>query len=313
MEGARMNPNIKIKEKEDRPQPNFVLTHTDGREVIYHPGSTKQGLLAFREVGGQLRLEALKREHRKQAFQLAAGRYLKEEDIQKFERFRAPSDDEFEIGSDVWSWVLSPQLERDFRAWLGKPHPRPATQQQASEPVVPEDQQIHLNPEEVDVQILRADTGEDLGVEEGLKRIKMRLDGQLATQVKPEPPEEKSLRVKDIYYTQDKCSAKFQGGPYMTLQDCLDALIAKQIDPENEAWMTLRVIKDVRRHKLVSVDNRRLWCLKKYQQYLDQHEPGKIVWVKVKLHTWTETHKRYLEHNDTTCDGETIQVRQKCR
>lgn len=98
IEGNRKNPHTK------KPQPNFVLTHTDGRKVIYHPGSTKQGLLAFREVDGQLKFETLKAEHRKQAFELAAGRYLKAGIVREFERSRRPSDDEFEIGSDA-PWI----------------------------------------------------------------------------------------------------------------------------------------------------------------------------------------------------------------
>lgn len=205
--------------------------------------------------------------------------------------------------------MLVPQLKRDFLAWL-----KPGAIQ-----AVPEDreEQVQLNPEEVDedgVQILKAITmqGEDLDLEEALQRIRMRGHGRLAAQVKEELPEEKSLEVNKLFFSQKECSPIFKGGPYAgrPLEDCIKDLKARRIDPERDEWMTLDVMKDVENTgKLISVDNRRLFCLKEYQTYLHQNEPGKIVYVKVRLWQWTKTHKRYLDHLDTTNGGETIHVR----
>ena len=143
----------------------------------------------------------------------------------------------------------------------------------------------------------------------------MEITGQKAVSmaVKPEPPEEGFLKVRDLRYTQGSCSETFNGGPYRgcKLEECIAGLIAGKDDPTRAPWLTLDVVKTTQDGKLWSIDNRRLKCLKEYQKYLDQSGTDKTVLVKARIHRWTEMHRRFWKHNDTTCKGKDIHVRTK--
>lgn len=217
----------------------------------------------------------------------------------------------------MWAWVLTKGLKDEFWTWLANPTKAVNSQ----EPPKPwrgslEDHEIQLDleGEEDGVQICKAITmqGEDLAVEEALDRIRMAMIGQKASMaVKPEPPEEGFLKVKDLLFTQDSCSEIFKRGPYRDrkLEECTAGLIAGKDDPTRDKWLTLDVVKDTQDGKLWSIDNRRLKCLKDYQEYLDQSGTHKTVMVKARIHQWTETHCRFLDHRDTRCHGKDIRVR----
>lgn len=311
----------------DTAQPFFVLTHEDGWQVMYHPKKKKEGLLAFRlrdDPHGDLRFDEAEpdKEDRTLAFELAAEGKVKSiaakmRDFQKSRRPNGWKADDFEIGPNVWAWVLTKGLKDEFWTWLANPTKAVDSQ----EPPKPlrgslEDHEIQLDleGEEDGVQICKAITmqGEDLPVAEALDRIRMANIGQKASMaVKPEPPEEGFLKVKDLLYTQRSCREIFKGGPYRgrKLEECTAGLIAGKLDPTRTQWLTLDVVKDTQDGKLWSIDNRRLKCLKEYQKYLDQSGTDKTVMVKARIHQWTETHCRFLDHLDTWCHGKDIRVR----
>ena len=96
-----------------KPQPFFVLTHSDGWQALYHPKKQKDGLLAFREsdLRGQLHFDHAdhNKDDRRLAFELATnwGQKSIQSKIQEFQKFRRPTGwqtDDFEIGLNV-SWI----------------------------------------------------------------------------------------------------------------------------------------------------------------------------------------------------------------
>lgn len=139
--------------------------------------------------------------------------------------------------------------------------------------------------------------GDDLPIDIAFQRIALSIRGQRAvgTEVKLEIFEEMIVPVKNIAYTQRWCSNYFRGGPYAgeQLQVVIDYLISGAIDPLNDSWLTLDIVK--RNGKLQSVDNRRLYCLKAWQA----QDASKDIQARIRLRVWDPLFDRYLQHNET--------------
>ena len=60
------------------------------------------------------------------------------------------------------------------------------------------------------------------------------------------------------------CGRRFRHGPYAgrLLEDAVEGLITQKLHPERDAWLTLDVIE--KEGRLISIDNRRLWCLHEF-------------------------------------------------
>jgi len=98
------------------------------------------------------------------------------------------------------------------------------------------------------------------------------------------------MRTKDIYYTQNSISKKFRCGT--KLYNGIDAIRKKIWNP------TLRVV--ILRGRGYSIDNRRLWCLKKSVRKL----------VKIEKFFPSPENQDFLMKRFTTNDrGESIFVR----
>ncbi|CAK8993465.1 unnamed protein product [Durusdinium trenchii] len=330
MDRSRINPNLL-----DRPQPNFVLTYADGWKAIWHPGSKGDGFLAFKEPGGQLHGDDLRKEDITLAFRLAAGWEVqgrweagipksfskKKEEFQRLHRPNGWTADDFQIGASVWAWVLRPEPKADFLAFVNNPcggtDAEHAEARKHSKVRDDETQSfgkevaVDLEGDHHGVEIYRAITaqGEHLPLEEALHRIRLAMVGQRATMAKDEPPEEALVPVRVLRFTQEGCSATFRGGPYQgqDLEVVIQDLIKGKCDPTRDDWLTLEVVKWD--GTLYSNDNRRLHCLKEAQTHHDKMGTGKEVQAKVKIYHWTEQHSKYVEHLDTKCDGKRIQVR----
>ena len=172
---------------------------------------------------------------------------------------------------------------------------------------IEEVEQVQLDASEDDVVVWRVlnTQGDDLPIDIAFQRIALSIRGQRAvgTEVKLEIFEEMIVPVKNIAYTQRWCSNYFRGGPYAgeQLQVVIDYLISGAIDPLNDSWLTLDIVK--RNGKLQSVDNRRLYCLKAWQA----QEASKDIQARIRLRVWDPLFDRYLQHNET--DSTSIRVR----
>eukprot|EP00435_Cladocopium_sp_Y103_P031165 s1909_g7.t2 len=324
-------------------QPLFVLTHLNNWQVLYHP-KKDEGLLAFRrrdDPHGDLRFDKAEpdKEDRTLAFELAAN--FKEKKIAgKIKHFQTShrSDgwepDDFEIGSNdpnsqckVWAWVLSQELQQKWFAWLANPaevnqqevpqaYEHPKAWRQAAEH---HEDQIQLDPAEVDdgdgVSISNAihavmDSKHFSSVDAVLDFMKMtHAEERARKKVKKEGAEEKKVvEVCKLYYSQARISNRFRGGPYggKLLEEFIDGLKGGKDHPIRDDWITLRVLEDVRFDppRLRSLDNRRLFCLKAYQKYLESLGTGKVVEVNTKLcGVWTEQHSEFVRKNDSSNGG----------
>ncbi len=69
--------------------------------------------------------------------------------------------------------------------------------------------------------------------------------------------------------------------------------MAGRLHPERDDWLTLDVIE--KEGKLISIDNRRLWCLKEF------HCRGRssAVYAKIRVKVWSPLFDRFLQHLDT--------------
>ena len=117
------------------------------------------------------------------------------------------------------------------------------------------------------------------------------------------------VHVDQLRYTQAECSRRFRGGPYegLELRMCIRDLIDGRERPDSD-WLTLEVVR--KNGRLYSLNNRRLYCLKRLQQHNElkgSKEPVRA-WVQV-VCTWTPYHSQFLKHFDTPCEGESIKVR----
>jgi len=116
------------------------------------------------------------------------------------------------------------------------------------------------------------------------------------------------VAVNDLKYSQRTCGDVFSCG-----RPCLDLvrdLRAGKVDPLTASFLTLDVIqKRDRRGRLAlySTDNRRLWCLKKFQRFTNGQ-------VKVRVRMLPEEYYnmfvRFSRNLDTDTDGRHIRVRE---
>lgn len=164
------------------------------------------------------------------------------------------------------------------------------------------DESIALHADEDDVMIGRAldSEGQDLPLDEVLRRLR----GQIVATCKVEPPELVTVCCDDLFYTQKGCSDRFRGGRY--LEDTIQALLNGSVDPQRDEWLVLEVVK--KDGRLLSNDNRRLYCLKEYQRR--RLEPGKVM-VRIRVFYWDSAWNSFQRHHDTKNGGTEIFVRQR--
>ncbi|CAE7657614.1 GALNT15 [Symbiodinium sp. CCMP2456] len=117
---------------------------------------------------------------------------------------------------------------------------------------------------------------------------------------------EGEVAVRELRYSQRTCGSYFRCG--RKCEDLVRDLHEKKVDPRTAEFLVLDVIrgKDSRgRSVLWSADNRRLWVLKKFQQYTQ----GEIK-VRVRFQGDFQAFKRFERNFDTDCDGRYIKFRQ---
>jgi hypothetical protein len=97
---------------------------------------------------------------------------------------------------------------------------------------------------------------------------------------KEEPAEDRLVDCTQIRYSQASCARRFRRGPYAgrLLANVVDDLLAERLNPGRDDWLTLDVIE--KEGKLISIDNRRLWCLKEF--YLRGNSPAVYAKIRVK-------------------------------
>ncbi|CAE7038216.1 GALNT15 [Symbiodinium sp. CCMP2592] len=117
---------------------------------------------------------------------------------------------------------------------------------------------------------------------------------------------EREVPVRELRFSQRTCGSYFRCG--RKCEDLVRDLHEKKVDPRTAKFLVLDVIrkKDSRgRSVLWSADNRRLWVLKKFQQYTQ----GEIK-VRVRFQGDFHAFKRFERNFDTDCDGRYIKFRQ---
>ena len=110
------------------------------------------------------------------------------------------------------------------------------------------------------------------------------------------------VNCSDILYTQDSCKNVFSDGT--TLEEVVQQLTAKLRDPLHDPFFILDVVDWDGR--LFSVDNRRLYCLRQYQERLGE---SRVVQVRIRLHRWLDVLDRFWYHFTTVNGGTAIRVR----
>jgi len=153
---------------------------------------------------------------------------------------------------------------------------------------------LQADKEAIEIGQVISAQGDDISLEEALGRISMTLKGAKST-FKEEPGEERLVECTRIRYTQDSCSRRFRHGPHAgrLLTDVVEDLVAERLHPERSSWLTLDVVE--RKRSLVSVDNRRLWCLHEFQRRI----PSRTVYAKIRVKRWDPLFDRYLVHLDS--------------
>lgn len=109
--------------------------------------------------------------------------------------------------------------------------------------------------------------------------------------------------VREVAYTQDSIGANFKDG--RPLQDLIEQLLSGEVDPLKADFLELPAIKVG--HKLRSQANRRLHCLKKYQEKVD-HE------VKVRLLVIRPSDpvmRRFMACFTSECGGRYVAIRHR--
>ena len=163
--------------------------------------------------------------------------------------------------------------------------------------------------EDVEIGLVLSAQGENLPLDEAFPRIRMSIRGEQAAcdTEKEEPGEEMTIWVDKIYYTQKSCGPRFLGGPYAgrPLEEAIADLESGIIDQLRDEWLVLDVVK--RGNRLQSVDNRRLYCLKMWQQ---RHPSNKKVLARIRMKVWDTLFGRYMSHSESPNGGETIRKRQ---
>ena len=114
------------------------------------------------------------------------------------------------------------------------------------------------------------------------------------------------IPVRELRYSQRTCGSHFRCG--RRCEDLVRDLHAQKVDARTSNFLVLDVIRkrDRRgRNVLWSLDNRRLWALKKFQQYAQ----GEVK-CRVRFQGDFEALKRFERNFDTDCDGRHIRYRQ---
>lgn len=140
----------------------------------------------------------------------------------------------------------------------------------------------------------------------------------LEGEVKQEEPEandlpkpyDKTIKVSKLRYTQEKMSNYFRDGK--SLDALVDSLKSGQVSTSS-AFLKLNVVHWPQKGYF-SIDNRRLWCLKRFQE-----SERERVCVAVRVFPLSKefvdhmtSHPKYLSflrHYDTRCDGKEVQIR----
>ena len=110
------------------------------------------------------------------------------------------------------------------------------------------------------------------------------------------------VKCADLLYTQNTCKGVFADG--ISLESVVKELVEQKRDPLADPWFILDVVEWEGRW--YSVDNRRLYCLSRYQMHLGC---SRTVWVRVRLHRWREVFDRFWLHFTTINGGESIRIR----
>lgn len=110
------------------------------------------------------------------------------------------------------------------------------------------------------------------------------------------------VAVDELLYTQNGCSGKFSDGH--TFDELIRQLLHGEVDPLYEKRLLLDVVQWG--GKLWSVDNRRLYCLRKYQEIVGR---SWVVHCRVRVKAWCLLLDRFWDHFDTTTGGKSIAVR----
>ena len=182
--------------------------------------------------------------------------------------------------------------------WGGQPQP--------SGVLPPDDIDLPAESDDVAVGKCVNSKGEDVPLEAVLEGLR----GEYRTHsddVKIEEYETVRVPVDSLRYTQATCSSRFRCGKPVdeTIRE-----FAMGLDPTSVDWCMLSVIK--RDGLLLSVDNRRLYALKEAQRVIREHDPTKVLYVRIKLYTWMPIFDRFLYHLDHECfasDGRRISIR----
>ena len=103
-------------------------------------------------------------------------------------------------------------------------------------------------------------------------------------------PDLRDLKVGQIEYTQESIGECFKDG--RSLEALISDLDHSRVDPCSCKDLQLEVIE--RDGKYFSNDNRRLYCLKRHQEHMDQEHMGWTVWVKAKVFYWPSAFDRFL-------------------
>ena len=170
-----------------------------------------------------------------------------------------------------------------------------------------EEDELRTGAAKEDIEICRAISaqGDDISLEDALDRIRMTGKGAQLI-VKSEPAEERLVECNRIRYSQDSCARRFRHGPYagLLIVDAVRDLTAKRLHPERDDWLTLDVVS--KENKLISMDNRRLWCLHEFQR----RSGSLTVYAKIRVSVWNPSFDRFLEHLDSRYGSDSIRVRQ---
>ena len=155
-------------------------------------------------------------------------------------------------------------------------------------------QDIQLDTTEEDVKNGRAldVEGRTISLEAVFSRMRMALLGETMAyrDVKQEPVEEITGPVQQLLYSQWTCSSRFRGGPYAgrLLHEAIADLTSGNLDPLQDDWLVLDVVR--RNARLFSVDNRRLFCLRSWQQ----QEPERKVLARIRVREWDPVFDRFM-------------------
>lgn len=114
------------------------------------------------------------------------------------------------------------------------------------------------------------------------------------------------VKVDDLTFTQDAISNKFRDGK--TLEELISGLVDGRYDPLQFGFLCLEVVQ-LPGGILASNDNRRLYCLKSYQDRVRAVRGDVQVRVHVTIFPAVSAVTRYLAHRDTTNHGKSVRVR----